>query len=88
MANKTYYVDPERTLTHDGNTFNGGAKITLDPEDTNTVALLEGGIISEKRPLKIVVADLEAITKERDDLKTQLEAITSERDDLKLKYVK
>ena len=88
MANKSYYVDPDRTLTHDGETFDGGSKISLDPDDTNTIALLEGGIISEKRPLKIVIADLETVTKERDDLKTQLETVTKERDDLKTKYVK
>lgn len=57
MAKKTYYVDSERTLNHDGVMVEGGQKIEMDDKDEATQSLLAAGIIHATKPVEEVFAD-------------------------------
>ena len=58
MAKKTFFVDPNRQLNHDGLVVNGGDPIELDDSKEAVKALLEQGVILIDKPEEVLKADL------------------------------
>lgn len=86
MAKRKYWVNPDRTLEHDGQRVEGGKPITLD-EETAT-PLLTAGILLEDEPVEEVKATLEEVTKELEEAKKEITRLTKELEAAKKKFVK